>query len=226
MRSVQCLRTFYTFIVQEWCNCYIHHLYIKSLRKLNKVAIDTKFIALPQILWYFKINFTRCTFYSVASMVCENNSCIFPPLAASVVCFDLFGREQDLSVAYSRERQSPDLTSSNKAALNNLDSILLVRVVAVYRWWGELTAVDWLLFSSDPSIFSLLFLLQGLAVTMTINTRELKPTLGSSPLPLYLPNLPGRLLWMVEPLPHRDKVLERSLELREEVQLAVSVLSE
>ena len=52
---------------------YIHHplcvcmklivntnLYIKSLRKLNKVAIDMKFIALPLIKWYFKINFTRC----------------------------------------------------------------------------------------------------------------------------------------------------------------------
>ena len=92
--------------------------YINSLRKLNKVAIDTKFIALPQIKWYFKIKFTRCTFYSLASVVCDNNSCIIPPLAASVVCFDLFGREQDLSVAYSRERQSPDLTSSNKASLD------------------------------------------------------------------------------------------------------------
>ena len=74
IRSVQCLRTFYTTVVQAWCNCCIHHplcvrmklivntnLYIiKSFRKLNKVGIDTKFIALPLIKWYFKINFTRC----------------------------------------------------------------------------------------------------------------------------------------------------------------------
>ena len=92
--------------------------YIKSLRKLNKVAIDMKFIALSVIKWYIKINFTRCTFYSVASVVCDYHSCIIPPLAASVVCFDLFGREQDLSVAYSKERQSPELTSSNKASLS------------------------------------------------------------------------------------------------------------
>ena len=94
--------------------------YINYLRKLNKVAIDTKFIALALIKWYFEINFTRCTFYSVASVVCDYHSCIIPPLAASVVCFDLFGREQDLSVAYSRERQGPDLTSSNKASLCDL----------------------------------------------------------------------------------------------------------
>ena len=94
-----------------------HKSYIKPLKKLNKDAIDTKFIALPLIKWYFKINSTRCTFYSVASVVCDYHSFIIPPLAASVVCFDLFGREQDLSVAYSRERQSSDLTSSNKASL-------------------------------------------------------------------------------------------------------------
>ena len=55
----------------------------------------------------------------MASVVCDCHSCIIPPLAALVVCFDLFGREQDLSAAYSRERQSPDLTSyTNKASLD------------------------------------------------------------------------------------------------------------
>ena len=77
--------------------------------------------ALSLIKWYFEINFTRCTFYSVASVVYDYHSCIIPPLAALDVCFDLFGREQDLSVAYSRERQSPDLTSSNKASLGGTD---------------------------------------------------------------------------------------------------------
>ena len=134
IRSVQCLRTFYTTVVQAWCNYYIHHplcvrmklivntnlFIIKSSRKLNKVAIDTKFIALPLIKWCLKINFTRCTFYSEVSVVCDHHSFIIPPLAALVVCFDLFGREQDLSVAYSRERQSPDLSSSNKASLGTL----------------------------------------------------------------------------------------------------------
>ena len=65
--------------------------------------------------------------------------------------------------------------------LNNLDSMLMVGVV-VYRWWGELTAVGWLLLGSDPALFSLLLLLQGLAATMTIEMKELEPTLGSSPL--------------------------------------------
>ena len=42
-------------------------------------------------------------------MVCHYNSCTLPQLGASDVCFDLFGREQDLSVAYSRDGQIPEI---------------------------------------------------------------------------------------------------------------------
>ena len=97
-RMVQLLYSPSTLCSHE-AYCINTNLYIKSVRKLNKVAIDTKFIALPLIKWCLKINFTRCTFYSEVSVVCDYHSCIIPPLAALVVYFDLFGREQDLSVA-------------------------------------------------------------------------------------------------------------------------------
>ena len=43
--------------------------------------------------------------------------------------------------------------------------------------------MDWLLTDSEPAIFSLLFLSQGLADPATTETRELKPTLESFPFP-------------------------------------------
>ena len=57
-------------------------------------------------------------------MVCHYNSCTLPQLGASDVCFDLFGREQDLSVAYSRDGQVPEWTSSNIASLTALFSVI------------------------------------------------------------------------------------------------------
>ena len=48
----------------------------------------------------------------VASVACHYNSTL-PQLCASDVCFDLFGREQDLPVAYSRDGEIPEFASSN-----------------------------------------------------------------------------------------------------------------
>ena len=104
IRSVQILQTFYTTVVQAWCNWYIHHqlcvglklivntyLYtnIKSFKKLNK------FNPLPLIKCCFKSQLYTMyllLWWTLYSMVCHYHSCIIPPLAAAVVCFDFFGR--------------------------------------------------------------------------------------------------------------------------------------
>ena len=54
------------------------------------------------------------------------NSCTLPQLGASDVCFHLFGREQDFSVAYSRDIEIPEWASSNKASLVNCFSTVVI----------------------------------------------------------------------------------------------------
>ena len=48
--------------------------------------------------------------------------------------------------------------------------MLMVGGAVVHGWWGKLTAVGWFMFAS--ATFSLLLLLQGLAATMTIETKD------------------------------------------------------
>ena len=82
----------------------------KSLRKLNKVACnwhETHSFAPNKMV--FQNQFYKMYVLLVASVVCHYHSCIISPLAALDVCFDLFGREQDLSVAYSRQGKNSTL---------------------------------------------------------------------------------------------------------------------
>ena len=67
--------------------CIRNSAIIMSLKKLNIVANNTK----------LKVRGN-----------CHYNSCTLPQLGASDVCFDLFGCEQDLLAAYSRDGQIPE----------------------------------------------------------------------------------------------------------------------